>query len=560
MSKQTQNKKAGLYYRLSQEDERAGESLSIENQKKILEKYAHENGFEIIDEYIDDGWSGTNFNRPGVQRLLEDAKNGRINAIIVKDLSRFGRNYIEVGQYTDYLFPTYNIRFIAVGDNVDSAMTESSGMDMTPIMNVFNEWHAANTSKKIRAVIEANAKEGIYRCSYAPYGYIKGDDEKRLPVIDSEAAANVRRIFEMRASGVSPNRIAQTFNDEGILPPADYKEAKYGIPNTRKTHHLWSATAIKQIVTNPTYPGHLVQMRTTNVSYKNKKQIKRDPEDMVWVYNTHEAIVNQELWDKCREMEASVSQGKKNKTGYVNPLSGLVYCADCGNKMYIKYNNTRHKRGGERTYYRENFTCGAYSKFGERACTSHYIQIKILNQIVLADIRSKMNLVLTDEKRAREEFISRNEKQNTAETNADKRKLTQSRRRLAELDKLIGSVYEDKVLGKIPEEVCINLLQKYQNEKKSLTETVTALEKKAQTIRDDASNADEFIRRLKAYMEVPELTREMCMELIEFITVDECPGKYSKAPREIHIYYKLIDKKSSAEQIALWGTNENEKV
>ena len=560
MSKQTQNKKAGLYYRLSQEDERAGESLSIENQKKILEKYAHENGFEIVDEYIDDGWSGTNFNRPGVQRLLEDAKNGRINVIIVKDLSRFGRNYIEVGQYTDYLFPTYNIRFIAVGDNVDSATAENTGMDMTPIMNVFNEWHAANTSKKIKAVIEANAKEGIYRCSYAPYGYIKGDDEKRLPVVDSEAAANVRRIFEMRASGVSPNHIAQTFNDEGILPPADYKEAKFGIPNTRKTHHLWSITAIKQIVTNPTYLGHLVQMRTTNVSYKNKKQIKRDPEDMVWVYNTHEAIVSQELWDKCREMEASVSQGKKNKTGYVNPLSGLVYCADCGNKMYIKYNNTRHKRGGERIYYRQNFTCGTYSKFGDRVCTSHYIKIDVLKELVLADIRFKMSLVLEDEKRAREEFLRRNEQQNTAEINADKRKLTQSRRRLAELDKLIGSVYEDKVLGKIPEEVCINLLQKYQNEKKSLTETVTELEQKAQTIRDDAANADEFIRRLKAYMEVPELTREMCMELIEFITVDECPGKYSKAPREIHIYYKLIDKTSSAEQIAMWGANENEKV
>ena len=189
MSKQIQNRKAGLYYRLSQEDERAGESLSIENQKKILEKYARENGFEIIDEYIDDGWSGTNFNRPGVQRLLEDAKNGRINAIIVKDLSRFGRNYIEVGQYTDYLFPTYNIRFIAVGDNVDSAVTENTGMDMTPIMNVFNEWHAANTSKKIRAVIEANAREGIYRSNQAPYGYIKGDDDKRLPIVDSEAAA-----------------------------------------------------------------------------------------------------------------------------------------------------------------------------------------------------------------------------------------------------------------------------------------------------------------------------------------------------------------------------------
>ena len=557
MSKQIQNRKAGLYYRLSQEDERAGESLSIENQKKILEKYARENGFEIIDEYIDDGWSGTNFNRPGVQRLLEDAKNGRINTIIVKDLSRFGRNYIEVGQYTDYLFPTYNIRFIAVGDNVDSAVTENTGMDMTPIMNVFNEWHAANTSKKIRAVIEANAKEGIYRCTYAPYGYIKGTDAKRLPVIDPEAAAYVRRIFEMRASGISPNRIAQTLNDESILPPADYKEAKFGIPNTRKSHHLWSSAVVKQIVTNPIYLGHLVQQKTKKISYKNKKIVKNDPEDMVWVYGTHEPIVTQELWDKCREMEASVSQGKKNKTGYVNPLSGLVYCADCGNKMYIKFNNTRHQRGGDRIYYRENFSCGAYSKFGERACTSHYIQIKILSQLVLADIRSKMNLVLADEKRARAEFLSRSEQQNAAEANADRKKLTQSTRRLAELDKLIGSVYEDKVLGKIPEEVCIGLLEKYQSEKTALTETVAALERKAQTVRDDAANADEFIRRLKAYMEIPELTRQMCLELIEFITVDKCPGKYSKAPREIHIYYKLIDKKSSAEQKQMWETNEN---
>lgn len=223
MSKQINNTKAGLYYRLSKDDERAGESLSIENQKRILEKYAHENGFDIVDEYIDDGWSGTNFDRPGVQRLLEDAKNGRINVILVKDLSRFGRNYIEVGRYTDYLFPTFNIRFIALGDNVDSAM-QTGGMDMTPIMNVFNEWHAATTSKKIRAVIEANAKAGKYRATYAPYGYFKSTDEKKLPIRDEPAASNVLRMFEMRASGISPSKIAQTLNDEKIPTAADYKE------------------------------------------------------------------------------------------------------------------------------------------------------------------------------------------------------------------------------------------------------------------------------------------------------------------------------------------------
>ena len=372
MSKQQFNKDAGLYLRLSKDDERAGESLSIENQRRILEKYALDNGFNVVDTYIDDGWSGTSFQRPEVQRLLEDAKNGRINVIIVKDLSRFGRNYIEVGQYTDYIFPMYNVRFIAISDNVDSANSESSGMDMMPIMNVFNEWHAANTSKKIRAVIESNAKAGKYRASVAPYGYVKSEDENRLPIRDEPAASTVLRIFEMRAKGISPQKISDTLNDEGLLPPADYKEQKFGIPNTRKSHHLWSNSVVKQILTNPIYLGNLVQLKTYTLSYKNRKQVKNEPEDMVTIYNTHEAIVTQELWDKCREMEASVSQGKKNKTGYVNPLSGLVYCADCGNKMYIAWNNTRHKRTDPRTYHRENFKCGAYSKFGDRVCSSHY--------------------------------------------------------------------------------------------------------------------------------------------------------------------------------------------
>ena len=217
-SKQLQlNRKVGNYYRLSKDDEKAGESLSIENQRLILQKYVAEQGWELVDEYIDDGYSGTNFDRPEVQRLLEDAKNGRIDIIIVKDLSRFGRNYIQVGQYVDYIFPMYNIRFIALSDNVDTADTNSSGMDMMPIMNVFNEWHSANTSKKIRAVIEANARAGKYRATFAPYGYIKGTGEKKLPVVDEPAASNVRRIFEMRASGTSPNKIAEVFNEEGIL-------------------------------------------------------------------------------------------------------------------------------------------------------------------------------------------------------------------------------------------------------------------------------------------------------------------------------------------------------
>lgn len=442
----------------------------------------------------------------------------------------------------------YNIRFIALGDNVDTANSESTGMDMMPIMNVFNEWHAANTSKKIRAVIESNAKAGKYRACYAPYGYVKGEDENHLPVRDDPAASNVHRMFEMRASGVSPNKIAQTFNEEGIPIPSDYKEEKFGIPNTRRSHHLWSCSTVKQIITNPIYLGHLVQMRTTTVSYKNKKSVKRDPEDMVTVYNTHEAIVTQELWDKCREMEASVSQGKKNKRGFVLPLSGLVFCCDCGSKMHAGWNNTRHKRSGPRIYYRENFKCGSYAKFGDRACSSHYIKMDTLNKIVLEDIRSKMTFVQANEQKARADFMKRCEQVTLTKSTQDRKHANQINRRLTELEKLITAAYEDKVAGKIPEDICVSLLNRYVEEKNKLKSELAEIEKRQAEINKSTADVDEFIRRLKTYMEVPELTREMCMGLIEFVTVDKCPGKYSKQPREIHIYYKLIDKQPIPEK------------
>ena len=547
MSKQINNIKAGLYYRLSQEDERSGESLSIENQKLIVEKYARENGFEIVDEYVDDGYSGTNFNRPGVQRMFEDAKSGRINAIIVKDMSRFGRNYIEVGQYTDYIFPTYNIRFIAVSDNHDSAKDETGGINMLPVVNVFNEWHAANTSKKLREVFEANAKAGKYKAGEAPYGYVKGEDENRLPVRDEPAASNVLRMFEMRASGISPQQIANTFNDEGILAPADYKEQKFGFVNTRRSHHLWSCSVVKQVLNNPTYLGHLVQQRTTTVSYKNKTRRKKDPDEMVTIYNTHEAIVSQELWDRCREMEKSVSRGKYMRDGVIQPLSGLVVCADCGAKLYVGWNNTRHKRGGPRTQYRQNYNCVTYAKFGKRACTSHYISIKLLDQIVLADIRNKIQTVQFNEKAAREDFLRRSEQNQEMVTSADKRKITQGKKRLDELDRLIAAAYEDKVIGRIPEEICVNLLSKYQEEKIALKGEIAEAETRIADAEKNRADVEEFIRRLKAYGDPTELTREMCMELIEFVTVDKCPGRYSKEPREVHIYYKLLDKSAAEE-------------
>ena len=247
---------AGLYYRLSQEDERQGESVSIDNQRTMLRKYAEERGFEVYGEYIDDGASGTTFQRPEVQRLLDDAKTGIINTIIVKDLSRFGRNYIEVGQYVDYVFPAFGIRFIAIQDNVDTENRDSGAMEMMPIMNVFNEWHAANTSKKIRAVKRSNAIAGVYSARKATYGYVKGTDKKRTPVIDEEAAPIVRRIFELHVSGISPKNIADILNAEGIPSPGQYAYEKLGHKGRPNEMRLWCEVSIRYMVNNIMYLGH----------------------------------------------------------------------------------------------------------------------------------------------------------------------------------------------------------------------------------------------------------------------------------------------------------------
>lgn len=537
--KSKQEIKVGIYARLSRDDERNSESLSIENQKLILEKYVLEQGWNLVETYVDDGYSGTTFDRPGVQRLLEDAKCGKINTIICKDLSRFGRNYIQVGQYTDYIFPMYDIRFIALNDNVDTS-NNSAGMDMMPIMNIFNEWHSANTSKKIRAVIEANAKAGKYRTTYAPYEYVKGTDEKKLPVVDEPAESNVKRIFEMRTSGISPKHIAMKFNDENIPIPSDYRTQKFGITAYRFSHHLWTCDVVKQILRNPTYLGHLVQLRTTNISYKNKKQIKRPDEEKVIVYNTHEPIISQELWDKVKEIERSVSQGKAQCNQIVHPLSGLMYCEDCGNKMHIGWNNTRHSRKGPRIYRQANYNCGGFKVFGTRVCTSHMIKFEDIESIVLQDIKAKANFVNFNEEQARKDFLQRQESQQKENIVLDTKTLQDKTKRLDEVTKLICSTYEDKVLNKIPEDICISLLNNYQKEKEVLENEISQITERIEKVKQSTKNVDEFIERVKKYINSPVLTREMALELIEFITIDKFT-KGSKEPRKIHIYYKLID-------------------
>ena len=523
---------AGLYYRLSQEDERQGESVSIDNQRTILRKYAEERGFEIHDEYIDDGISGTTFQRPEVQRLLDDAKTGVINTIIVKDLSRFGRNYIEVGQYVDYVFPAFGIRFIAIQDNVDTENRDSGAMEMMPIMNVFNEWHAANTSKKIRAVKKAHAKEGIYTAKKAAYGYKIGADKRRTPVIDEETAPIVKRIFEMYASGMSPLKISETLNLEGVMSPAVYAHTVLGQKPRPYGIGLWLASTIRDMLNNIIYIGHMAQLRWTSLSYKNHKRFRKDESEWAVVYNNHEPIISQELWDKVKERKKSVAQGRKTKIGYTHPLSGFLFCADCGNKMKLC---TSISRKGTRLYH---FDCGHHIRYGKAYCFSHFISAKVVEEIVLGDIREMAQRIVLDEKAVREDFIRHNAELADQAIKSAKKELQAKRKRTEELSRLMQVAYEDRVRGKMPEDICIGFIQKYSDEQKKLETEIAEKEAKLTETENTIQSADEFIRNIKKYLEAPELTREMCYELIDRIIVGGHP-KHTGKEREIDIVYKV---------------------
>ena len=536
MSKQLQLNRTALYLRLSRDDEKAGESMSIENQRIILRKFVEENGGIIADEYIDDGWSGTDFERPGVKRLLDDAKDGKIDTIVVKDLSRFGRNYIQVGQYIDYIFPAYGIRFIALSDNVDTADRTSAGMDMMPIMNVFNEWHAANTSKKIRAVLEAKWQAGKYTNWAYPYGYKASTVENRTAVIDEEAAKIVQRIYDMRLQGNSVRTIARALTDEGIPNPTAYYTRLDGKKSNRQGSPYWSPKTVSDILKDSTYIGTLTQHRTTRFSYKNHQVLNVPQNEQIVRENAHEAIVDRDVWDKVQAINEGNARGRTDKANRVHPLSGLLVCADCGKKLKGK------SAGSNKSYM---YSCRTYVDLGKKYCTSHAISERLIESIVLQDIRAMLGEVELNEGRAKEHFLRERSKQGEQNRLSDEKQLRTLKGRLAELDKLIQSAFEEKVLGNLPESMCKSLFEKYQAEKESVQRQINMLEERIAAVNEMDAEVEEYIARLKRYANCEELTREMCLQLIEFITIGERPS--DDTPREIHIYYKFISSQTLAD-------------
>lgn len=524
-------KKTALYCRLSQDDGLEGDSNSIQNQKNILQKFAEDHHFPNPCFYVDDGFSGGNFQRPAFQQMISDMENGEIGIIVTKDLSRLGRNQLHTGLYIEERFPMFGVRYIAINDNVDTDSSESN--DLMPFKNLFNEWFIRDTSRKIRAVLKAKAELGERLGTRAPYGYIKDPETKKLAV-DDEAAAIVRRIFAMCASGNGPSQIARILKKEQVLTPTMYAYTRYGMNHTcLDTAHPynWSDSAIANLLENEIYLGNTVNMKYSTKSYKDKRRVEHSREECLVFKDTHPALITQEVWDIVQRVRKN--RGRPTKMEEQNKYSGLVFCADCGSNMVL------HRARTMSASY-NHFTCRTYKKDGE-SCTGHYIRECVLDEVVLEDLRR----VTAMARERPEEFAayigSRQSAEIQREIRRQEKELAAMRKRKAELDAIFKKLYEDSVLSRITTEQFQMLSSSYTEEQNQIAAGIPQKEADIQRLRETVSGTDGFLDKAKRYMDITELTPELLRLFIEKIVVHEKEVKWSKhAPQTVEIYYNGI--------------------
>ena len=555
MAKKEEIKITALYERLSRDDEQAGESNSIQNQKKYLEEYARQKGLRNIRHFYDDGYSGTNFNRPGFAALLEEIEAGRVETLVVKDLSRFGRNYLQVGYYTEILFPKKGVRFIAINNNVDSAAPQDN--DFTPFLNIMNEWYAKDTSNKIKAIFKSRMKDGM-RCSGSiPYGYKRKPDDKQTLIVDEPAAEIVRKIFRLACQGNSTTAIADILTAEQVLIPAAYA-ALHNPKNCRhksvKDPCRWNATTVGYILDRQEYLGHTVLGKSICENFKTKQRRAATPDELMIFPDTHEAIIDQDTWDIARKIRMKKKPRVANGT-YSHRLSGLVYCADCGARMGFISPDARH---GDKHYDSDSaFQCGNY-RSTEAECVSHYVKTSVLEAAVLQAIQTVSKYVLENEA----EFIDQlravwNEHQTRA-TNSGQQELAEARKRMSDLDGKIQKLYESALNGLLPERQAQRMIQQYDEEQILLEKRIEELESLVQQDEIKEVDTSRFIALVKKYRDCEELTDTMLYAFIDRIEVHEATGGrtvYRQQKIDIHFnfignYYPPEETISEEERIA----------
>ena len=518
-----------LYARLSKDDDLVGDSNSIVHQKEILAKYAKEHGFTNIEFYVDDGFSGTNFNRPDFQRMMADAEEGKISTVIVKDMSRFGRDYIMVGYYTEIYFSNLNIRFIAINDNVDSNIQTEN--DLTPFKNVFNEWYARDTSKKIRAVFKAKGNSGKHLTTNPPFGYKKDPNDKDKWIIDDEAAATVRRIFQMYVDGYRISEIGHKLTEEKVETPILYYMNRGIKTNARSEYpEIWDLMSIKYILSQTAYAGHTVNFQTAVKSYKTKKQVNLPRNQWVIFRNTQEAIIDEKTFETVQQMR----KAKRARTKYNEPnmFSGLLYCADCGNHLTIQRVARNRKM--------DNFSCATYRKKKKGLCSCHRILVSDLETIVKEDLQKVCEYVFLHEKEFTDEYLSGSQRETVrfqAKTKAELKRLSE---RQEEIGKIIRKLYEDNVNGRITNERFDFLAKSYEDEGNDLKTKIQEFKNALASSVQEEEKLSKFLKVVKSYTKIEELTPEILNSFIEKIYIGETEKYDGRKMQEVEIIYKFI--------------------
>ena len=516
-----------LYVRLSRDDENEGDSNSIAHQIEILTKYARDHGISNYKIYKDDGYSGTSFKRPGFQEMLGDIEAGLVSMVVVKDMSRFGRNYLEVGLYTEIRFPEMGVRFIAVNDGVDS--DDQMGNDFTPFRNIINEWYAKDTSKKIRAVFRNKGMSGQRLAVNAPYGYIKGEDGHLL--VDEETAPVVELIFQLCVEGNGPGKIARMLKEREIPTPGTITFQRTGQTSRYFPDDpcRWNPATVLSILGQDAYLGRTTNFKTTKLSYKSKKTVINSPDKWAVFEGTHEAIIDKETWEivqKSRE-----HRRRPTKMGEMGLFSGLAYCADCGAKLY-------HHRSITLTKEQESYICSNYQS--RKKCTAHYIRAVVLEQLVLQNLQRVVAYAQEDEN----EFVRRVMENKTAVQRAEqeqaKRKLEKQERRISELDRIIQQLYEDRVSGALSAERFAKLSGGYEKEQEELKQSAKELQAIVNTIETQAVNVQSFLKIVRKYTAPTELTPALLREFVEKIVVHAPDKSSGHRTQRIDVHYNFI--------------------
>ncbi len=535
-AKLNNDKITALYCRLSKDDGTNNESMSISTQKTMLKDYAKRNGFLNCQFYVDDGYSGTNYDRPAFRQLIGDIQDGEVSTLITKDLSRLGRNYLETGTYIEVFFPNHNVRYIAINDGVDSI--DNAQMDITPFRNIINEMYAKDTSRKIKSALHARRMQGKYMATTAPFGYQKDEKDHNHLVIDEVTAPVVELIFSIAEEGVGLHTICNRLRKAKVMKPSFYKKELFERFMDEEKMYDWDTAYVSQILHNPVYAGNLTVADKPTKTMRSKKRQYIPYAEREIIYGTHEPIIEQSRWNTVQKiLQSRPPVIGESSSGYDNIFRGMIKCADCGSAMLAKVEQKRKRNNViDKTFY----CCTKYRKFGKEGCSSHTIEARTVHEVVLADIQKHAGQALADRKAMVTEIAERLNLQMSADREQQKKELRQCKQRVSEIENLYAKLYEDLTRELLTEKRFQMLSARYDSEQEELTAKIKELEKSAIADKEQLSSIEQFAEQISGYAGITELNFKIINQLIEKILVSEPVEIDGQKIQRLTIHYKFI--------------------